>query len=175
MAGYKYKGAHVGPDMFDATDPRQLAKDKAAERLAAKDEQPKKEPQTLRPCGTRAAYNRHLAHKEKPCEPCKAAETLHGIRRRQRKHPQPCGTNAAYHRHNRAQEPPCDPCKKAHADHMAEHRGGRAGQNESECGTRSGYHRHIRDGQIPCPECRQANTEYHREHRARMIGQQQAA
>jgi hypothetical protein len=30
----------------------------------------------LRPCGTRAAYQRHLYNKEEPCEACKAANVV---------------------------------------------------------------------------------------------------
>lgn len=29
----------------------------------------------LRPCGTRSAYQRHLYHKEDPCDACKAANS----------------------------------------------------------------------------------------------------
>ncbi len=30
----------------------------------------------LQPCGTRAAYQRHLAHREVPCRPCSEANRL---------------------------------------------------------------------------------------------------
>jgi hypothetical protein len=30
----------------------------------------------LKPCGTRAAYQRHLAHREVPCEACTEANRL---------------------------------------------------------------------------------------------------
>ena len=32
----------------------------------------------LQPCGTTAAYARHLQHAEEPCQPCKNAHTLDG-------------------------------------------------------------------------------------------------
>ena len=33
-------------------------------------------PRKLQPCGTRAAYARHLYRKEEPCEACKAANAV---------------------------------------------------------------------------------------------------
>jgi hypothetical protein len=33
-------------------------------------------PNSLEPCGTDAAYRRHLRRKEEPCEPCRAANTV---------------------------------------------------------------------------------------------------
>lgn len=33
-------------------------------------------PRKLQPCGTRAAYARHLYNKEEPCGPCKAANMI---------------------------------------------------------------------------------------------------
>lgn len=39
----------------------------------------------LRPCGTPSAYARHLAHDERPCEPCRLS---HNEVRRERRHRQ---------------------------------------------------------------------------------------
>jgi WhiB family redox-sensing transcriptional regulator len=41
-------------------------------------------PRQLQPCGTVAAYRRHIAHGERPCTPCRAAESRNQslIRRR---------------------------------------------------------------------------------------------
>jgi hypothetical protein len=36
-------------------------------------------PRKLRPCGTRAAYQRHLYNKEEPCEACKAANVVRAM------------------------------------------------------------------------------------------------
>lgn len=44
----------------------------------------------LQPCGTAGAYNRHLAHGEDACEPCKAANT-----RKTREYLDPLGRNSA--------------------------------------------------------------------------------
>lgn len=38
----------------------------------------------LEPCGTRAAYRRHLAHGEEPCEPCDAANKAYDRARKTR-------------------------------------------------------------------------------------------
>jgi WhiB family transcriptional regulator, redox-sensing transcriptional regulator len=44
-------------------------------RLAARLRyQAKRRPRVLEPCGTSAAYKRHINHKEKPCQPCWEAE-----------------------------------------------------------------------------------------------------
>lgn len=34
------------------------------------------QPENVKPCGTTAAYARHLRHKETPCEPCRQAHAL---------------------------------------------------------------------------------------------------
>lgn len=36
-----------------------------------------KPPRTLQPCGTNAAYVRHLAHREQPCTDCSRAHTAY--------------------------------------------------------------------------------------------------
>ncbi|MER0477314.1 WhiB family transcriptional regulator [Streptomyces sp. Edi2] len=44
----------------------------------------------LKPCGTPAAYRRHLRAGQKPCRPCKSAEYLRRAERRARpSHPRP--------------------------------------------------------------------------------------
>jgi hypothetical protein len=63
----------------------------------------------LQPCGTRAAYVRHLRHDEKPCAECRAANS--GAT--QAFEPQPCGTAAAAKRHRKKGEPVCDACREA--------------------------------------------------------------
>lgn len=51
MAGYVYRGNFTGLDSFDAVQMR-----------------PRKAP--VQPCGTRAAYRRHMNRHETPCGPC---------------------------------------------------------------------------------------------------------
>lgn len=41
----------------------------------------------LQPCGTNAAYHRHLHNNETPCSRCKAAHAAHA--RERRRHPKP--------------------------------------------------------------------------------------
>ncbi len=39
----------------------------------------------LHPCGTRAAYERHRARSEQPCDPCRVAQAAYDRERHQRK------------------------------------------------------------------------------------------
>jgi hypothetical protein len=72
-------------------------------------------PRPLRPCGTEAAYRRHLARSEPACPDCLAAHARY-TRRTPRPRPiQPCGTDAAYYRHRALRQTPCLPCYDAHA------------------------------------------------------------
>lgn len=41
-------------------------------------------PKDLQPCGTAAAYNRHLRNREKPCEPCAEASRVKNRNRKDR-------------------------------------------------------------------------------------------
>lgn len=76
----------------------------------------------LKPCGTRAAYYRHLLHGETPCLPCTDANAAY-VRalydRKARPPLQPCGTPAAYNRHKGAGEEACEACRDAWAAYMA--------------------------------------------------------
>jgi hypothetical protein len=82
----------------------------------------------LKPCGTPAAYRRHLRHREEPCDACRQAELDRGeaARRAQGALPkqslQPCGTPAAYARHRAHGETPCPPCRAAHAARVSQSR-----------------------------------------------------
>lgn len=98
-------------------------------------------PRILKPCGTHAAYCRHINRGEQPCEPCKRAHAEHqhayaAEHREARRaasrayylrhkdggsaHLDPCGTPSAYQRHVRHQEEACTPCKTAWADYCRE-------------------------------------------------------
>lgn len=77
----------------------------------------------LAPCGTEAAYRRHLRWKETPCASCRAEHArLQAVHRAApRKPPRqlvPCGNVAAYRRHLRWGEQPCRACMDANAAEM---------------------------------------------------------
>lgn len=104
-------------------------------------------PRELKPCGTRAAYCRHISRREEPCDPCKAAHAeyrrAYVAGHRDRVNAQarasrwrlargeapfldPCGTPAAYQRHWRRGEV-CQPCRDAWARYCRERRAAVAG------------------------------------------------
>ena len=74
----------------------------------------------LKPCGTTAAYKRHLIAKEIACGPCLEANRTYAreydrrTNKRARHVLAPCGTPSAYQRHRRNGEPTCQPCRDAH-------------------------------------------------------------
>ena len=71
----------------------------------------------LLPCGTRAAYVRHVRAGERPCPECRAANADYMRRRRLRSRKlvvlRPHGTLAALRRHYRRGERPCPACRAA--------------------------------------------------------------
>lgn len=74
----------------------------------------------LKPCGTLAAYHRHLYHGETPCGDCRRARREFVRRYRPLKELpplQPCGTIAAEKRHRDYGEVPCEACKQAVRDY----------------------------------------------------------
>ena len=77
----------------------------------------------LKPCGTVAAYARHVRRGEPIDDACRdAARVYKQIRRTGSAEPrelQPCGTNAAYVRHLNHNEEPCAPCREAHRKYAA--------------------------------------------------------
>lgn len=77
----------------------------------------------LKPCGTRAAYARHLRNGEVPCAACKEANRVReaGIRGEPRPL-QPCGTMAAYRRHRYHREDPCEACRVAYNAYVRRNR-----------------------------------------------------
>jgi hypothetical protein len=112
------------------------------------------------PCGTEAAYRRHLAHQETPCEPCKQAHRDHDRRYR----PTPtrfdkpdCGTVAGYRWHRKHGEPQCRPCKDALAAYARSRYGKAAGTQPGRelqpCGTDAAYNRHLQHSEEPCEPC----------------------
>lgn len=81
--------------------------------------------QPLKPCGTPAAYRRHIRHGEEACAACLKAHSV-DVLAFQRRGPaaprelMPCGSDGGYHRHKRRKEPACVPCLKAHVRYEAE-------------------------------------------------------
>lgn len=84
-------------------------------------------PRQLQPCGTNAAYARHIKAHEDVDSACRAAHnaynaalaagTLPGP-----PEPPPCGSVEAYDRHRYRSEPIDDLCRKAHSAYMREYR-----------------------------------------------------
>lgn len=118
----------------------------------------------LMPCGTVAAYRRHLRHGETPCDACREVEYLRGRKGRPKRPLEPCGTRAAYERHRRAGEPACEACLRANTVAV---RDGRI-----ERSTRPGAEiPHGLNGYVNwlcrCEICQAAKSEHNRHNRAR--------
>jgi hypothetical protein len=80
----------------------------------------------LKPCGTSAAYRRHLRDGQDPCDACREAENLR-TRKGRPKRPEPvCGTRRGYDLHRRNGEEPCASCRMANAAEQEEWRRGLA-------------------------------------------------
>ena len=90
-------------------------------------------PRVLQPCGTRAAYSRHIAAKEPVCAPCNAANNENN-RNQYRLHAvtdtpfdaSACGTYKGYRRHHRRGIEPCTPCRAAANQYIADYRAKKA-------------------------------------------------
>lgn len=87
---------------------------------------------TLKPCGTEAAYQRHLKKGEAACDPCLTAHRMVGRGRdranttRPKRVLAPCGTPAAYSRHLRNKEPVDKACRAANTAYHASLRAAKA-------------------------------------------------
>lgn len=95
----------------------------------------------LKPCGTHAAYCRHVSRREEPCDPCKAAYAEYG-RARLADSPEAvsnarAASRAYYWRRKRGEEVHVDPC-----------------------GTPTAYRRHLRHGEEACVACLAAWSAY---------------
>lgn len=72
----------------------------------------------LKPCGTDAAYRRHLNADEVPCDPCTEAHRARGKAYRPKpRELSPCGTYPAYSRHAKRGEPIDEACAQARRDY----------------------------------------------------------
>ena len=135
----------------------------------------------LQPCGTQAAYRRHLSKGEQPCDACRAAaaayqrDRLRAIRSGERevRQLQPCGTRAAYRRHLKRNETPCEDCVEAarldnrRREEQRALAGSRTPFDPSKCGSQAGYRQHIRKRIAPCDECREASRQYSNDYNRR--------
>lgn len=89
---------------------------------------PVREPQPLKPCGTNAAYVRHRARGEQPCDECTTARREYVASQRRtdpearRKPRAKCGTYSGAVRHYRLKEKLCEPCAQARRDYLNRHR-----------------------------------------------------
>lgn len=123
----------------------------------------------LMPCGTQAAYQRHLRQGEEPCDACRAANTAYK-RSRLFVPPRPlmpCGTAAAYRRHLRYGEEPCEACREAARAYDREKNKHRQPFRPAAHGSISGYQRHKNTGEPMCEPCRAARRDYMRVWRAK--------
>jgi hypothetical protein len=116
----------------------------------------------LRPCGTRAAYKRHLRHGEDPCDACKEAEYAPKRKGGPFKQAQ-CGTQAGYQRHLRLREESCAECCRTNAVAMREDRRSRAMRPDDIPHGHSGYI----NWNCRCPICSAAHATKLREYVAR--------
>lgn len=79
----------------------------------------------LMPCGTVAAYMRHIENGETACDACRKAAAKDSRERAWRTgknrpmKPARCGTNSGYEKHIRLRTEPCDACREAHAEYQA--------------------------------------------------------
>ena len=121
-----------------------------------------------KPCGTVAAYKRHLKRGEVICLPCKIAVREYSRNRYAEGRTilqtpldeSNCGTTAGYQAHIKRKLPPCEPCKAAkRAYNNARNR--MRGMPERKvdpqlCGTIGGYRRHVREKEPACDACKAA-------------------
>jgi hypothetical protein len=70
----------------------------------------RKRVRTLQPCGTVAAFQRHVRRRETPCEACREAKNQ-SQKQSAPQHLVPCGTYGAWRRHLRRGEQPCKACR----------------------------------------------------------------
>lgn len=89
---------------------RWLRKKREAKRRA-------RAPKPPAPCGTTAAYDRHIRDDEPIDDACRAAQTEYRRKLRNRQERATgCGTRSGYRVHRNNGEPACDACRKANAD-----------------------------------------------------------
>lgn len=72
----------------------------------------------LKPCGTPAAYIRHLRHGERPCFECSEANRRRGEQQRRAvgklvKNRPACGTETGWYAHRWRKQIPCEACRLA--------------------------------------------------------------
>lgn len=100
-------------------------------------------PRELQPCGTPAAYQRHMRKAEVPCDDCAVAWAKH------------CGR---YRRENRV-----------HLNELKRERAKYGPHELAPCGTHAAYARHVRNLERPCYACRVAEAQYQSDRRAKRL------
>jgi hypothetical protein len=81
-------------------------------------------PRKLMPCGTNAAYVRHVRRNEPTCQPCRDAHAEYGREHVDGGRPRgvaKCGTQAGYDKHLRRREETCAECRAAHSRHVGKY------------------------------------------------------
>jgi hypothetical protein len=83
-------------------------------------------PRELQPCGTNAAYIRHVRRREDTCQPCREAHAAYvraynGYGDGPPRGPAKCGTNGGYDAHRRRGEQTCAECRAAHSRHVGKY------------------------------------------------------
>jgi hypothetical protein len=110
---------------------------------------------TLKPCGTVAAYRRHLAHNEKPCAACKSARAENdcgrdrGYRTNTVKTREQCGTDLGPAEHARRKERLCVQCRSSRTTAPKA-----PTTTTAQCGTVAGRPAHRRRNELPCEPCK---------------------
>lgn len=75
----------------------------------------------LEPCGTNAAYIRHVRRKEPTCQACRDAHAAYNREHEGGGRPRgeaKCGTQAGYDKHLRRRQETCAECRAAHSRHV---------------------------------------------------------
>jgi hypothetical protein len=133
----------------------------------------RKQGDPLRPCGTYAAYIRHIRHAEIPCDLCCQSARDYQAAGRKPRIVRSCGTYAAYGRHLRKGEIPCGPCREAsRAYRVGRYRLTLQSAVQAPCGTWTAYRRHVRNDEAPCDECQAAWRRTYGRPRAKRTGNQ---
>lgn len=131
-----------------------------------------RKPRKLKPCGTEAAYARHLKRGEPIDDLCREGSSKERSLRRNKGKPEgwdaekPCGTLAARSRHKRLGEPVDEACRLVYNEDARKRR---ADNKVSECGTEGGFRAHRRSYEQACGECREAHAIFAQEHEQMVI------
>lgn len=121
--GYVYRGTRTRTRAEILEDAQERWQEQAHEQYRLDPPATPKRP--LKPCGTNAAYDRHLVRNEKPCEPCKEAHRIHHAELRKQPRPRKAaqhGTPSGAVAHYRNKTALCGPCREARNEYLRNHR-----------------------------------------------------